>query len=572
MNTLLDEKAAKAVFSTSSDENVNLAMIWLNRCLKSHAACTISTHPLAPLPTRVLDVAASDTHDGIRLRYGKGIFSPYITLSHVWGSEPIITTKKSTLNDRLTSISMKSLTQTFRDSVTVARNMSVQYLWIDSLCIIQDSAEDWAAESARMGEYYGNSLFTIAAVWAIGGGGGCFARRDPLELSPCRVRIQFPENVRISGQRQFLRPTTSWDTAGDTVNFQRPPLWQRAWVLQERLLSRRILQFSDIQLSWRCRTEEASERAPEGFPRRKQSEYGDSMVQEAITGFNYLGSPENPGNFGTWPQTTGSLGANPKLADIYNAWYDLVMLYGRCNLTKPSDIFPAISSLAAGLGKVIGDTYLAGLWQRDLYRGLLWSAPNSTKMKDDMRCYRAPSWSWASLSGACSFIVRQIYLKADATPVITIKDVILAASTPALGSYGELSDGILTFTGLLKRAHPKGIEGENIFYAIAKDSDEVALFDLQEQRVVGYYYPDNKSRAALSEVWCCPVLTKGVSTKGVLNVAKAEMEKGGQLAQAYGLVLYPLDQRERIYMRVGLTWITDFSWFKGIQAVDLRIV
>src|ERR1700679_2101863 len=129
MNTLLDEKVAKAAFSTSSDENVKLAMIWLNRCLKSHAACTISTHPLAPLPTRVLDVAASDICDGIRLRYGKGIFGPYITLSHVWGSEPIITTKKITLNDRLARISMKSLTQTFRDAVTVARNMSVQYLW-----------------------------------------------------------------------------------------------------------------------------------------------------------------------------------------------------------------------------------------------------------------------------------------------------------------------------------------------------------------------------------------------------------------------------------------------------------
>jgi len=68
-------------------------------------------------------------------------------------------------------------------------------------------------------------------------------------------------------------------------------------------------------------------------------------------------------------------------------------------------------------------------------------------------------------------------------------------------------------------------------------------------------------------VWCCPVLTEGLP-----NVAKAEMEKGGQPAQAYGLVLYPLDQRDGIYMRVGLTWITDFSWFKGIQAVDLRIV
>ncbi|OCK94745.1 HET-domain-containing protein, partial [Cenococcum geophilum 1.58] len=341
MTTLLDEKAAKVAFSTGNDDNVKLAMIWLNRCLKSHVACTISTNPLAPLPTRVLDVA-SDTHDSIRLLYGKGSFSPYITLSHVWGSGPVITTTKLTLNDRLTRlfqhhrhISMKSLTQTFRDAVTVTRNMSVQYLWIDSLCIIQDSPEDWAAESARMGEYYGNSLFTIAAVWAIGGSGGCVARRDPLELSPCRVRIQFPENVRISGQRQFLRPTTSWDTARDTVNFHRLPLWQRAWVLQERLLSRRILQFSDIQLSWRCPTEEASERAPEGFPRRKH--------------------------------------ANSKLADIYNAWYDLIMLYGRCNLTKPSDIFPAISSLAAGLGKVIGDTYIAGLWQRDLHRGLLWS-------------------------------------------------------------------------------------------------------------------------------------------------------------------------------------------------------
>jgi hypothetical protein len=85
-----------------------------------------------------------------------------------------------------------------------------------------------------------------------------------------------------------------------------------------------------------------------------------------------------------------------ELTQVHNAWYDLVSLYTECELTIASDIFPAISGIASCVASAAQDCYVAGLWTDDIHRGLLWSAPDSTTCKPDLRQYRAPSWSWAS--------------------------------------------------------------------------------------------------------------------------------------------------------------------------------
>ena len=141
-------------------------MSWLSQCLSSHELCALSTNPCPPLPSRVLDVEAEESHNRLRLCSGDGRYGSYVTLSHVWGQAQVITTTLATLKARLTTIEIRDLSRTFQDAVVVARNMKVQYLWIDSLCIIQDSFDDWAKESSKMGEYYMNSQFNISAVSA----------------------------------------------------------------------------------------------------------------------------------------------------------------------------------------------------------------------------------------------------------------------------------------------------------------------------------------------------------------------------------------------------------------------
>ncbi|KAF2180132.1 HET-domain-containing protein, partial [Zopfia rhizophila CBS 207.26] len=314
----------------------------------------ISTETLPALPSRVLDVDALHSPSKLSLVESCGRHGHYVTLSHVWGQQRIITTTATNIREQMQSIRLETLSQTFKIAISIVRKLNIRYIWIDSLCIIQDDPKDWAVEAAKMGGYYLNSLFNIAAVSAYDGYTGRFMRYMPLKITPCPITVRFSASAQ------------------NTDGFQRPTLWQRAWVLQERLLSPRLLLFSEMQMSWLCRTEEASERVPEGTSRFIDLKHSDKAFRSAILGFT-------------------------SLINLYNSWYDLVMLYGKCSLTVKSDIFPAISGIARAIGRATGDEYYAGHWRNDLHRGLLWTAPDSTASHVDLREHRAPSWSWASL-------------------------------------------------------------------------------------------------------------------------------------------------------------------------------
>jgi hypothetical protein len=447
--------------------------------------------------------------------------------------------------------------------------MAIRYLWIDSLCIIQDCSEDWEKESSRMGEYYMNSLFNVAAVSASNGDGGCFMNRNPLTLTPCPVRIRLPGITPEELLPCFLRPDISWDPVNETTGFQRPPLWQRAWVVQERLLSARLLRFSDMQLSWRCRVEEASERVPEGTSGPIGVEKGNRLLQQAFLGLkkfaltyiadDMLSSKVNP-----------ATGTALELMELYNAWYDLVALYGKCSLTKEPDIFPAISGIAKAIATATGDGYVAGLWQHDLHRGLMWTAPDSTLNKPDLRQYRAPSWSWASLRATCTFHVRQILQTGRVrTQPFKIDEVVLRTSENNL--FGEVTSGELKVSALLKRAHPRGVEGEEPFRKISGDNDRQSLFGLERGLAIGYYYPDNVDKRYLTEVWCSPVMTEEV-IPSAKDRNHEEMQKLSRPVQAQCLALYPVNSAESLYMRVGFAWVRDFGWFGGCDVSSFSII
>lgn len=62
----------------------------------------------------------------------------------------------------------------FRDAITISREPGLRYMWIDSLCIIQDSDTDWQIESSKMADIYRHGYITIAAVASPDSKGGCF--------------------------------------------------------------------------------------------------------------------------------------------------------------------------------------------------------------------------------------------------------------------------------------------------------------------------------------------------------------------------------------------------------------
>jgi Heterokaryon incompatibility protein (HET) len=130
----------------------------------------------------------------------------YVTLSHCWGQQKFLTTTKETLPLRTKGIEWDSMPRTFQDAATITRRLGFQYLWIDALCIIQDSEIDWETESAKMGSIYQDSVLTIAASDARDGRGGCFS-----EIAEHEVPVSHMIPSHGSRQQAFRYLDPSWE-------------------------------------------------------------------------------------------------------------------------------------------------------------------------------------------------------------------------------------------------------------------------------------------------------------------------------------------------------------------------
>lgn len=191
----------------------------------------------------------------IALLLGQGGKERYITLSHCWGNQRIITTTSATIEDRKRNIPWESLSKTFQDAVFIARKLRILLLWIDSLCIIQDDNEDWEVESGKLGSIYENSYLTIsAAASAHGNHVGCLnLRRETVTSNKIRRHHQDGQQITVRVRKvpwdrhQAITFTTLQSTACE-------PLLARAWAFQERLLSTRIIHYTSSELIWECKT------------------------------------------------------------------------------------------------------------------------------------------------------------------------------------------------------------------------------------------------------------------------------------------------------------------------------
>ena len=152
-----------------------LAKAWLDECTNQHPECLSEQPGYRTLPTRVLEVS----FESIRLLETHDMCGDYAILSHCWGPRPIITTKLQDIAIRCRNIDFSTLSKTFQDAVLVTRSLGLKYLWIDSLCIVQDSKKDWEIESSKMGTYYSYAQICIAATAASEGSIGCFFDRHP---------------------------------------------------------------------------------------------------------------------------------------------------------------------------------------------------------------------------------------------------------------------------------------------------------------------------------------------------------------------------------------------------------
>lgn len=241
----------------ASPHHFTLLKEWIRACDDGHETCRRHEYGHkedgdSGLPTRLIDVG-----DTLRLVDSASLAEPsrYVALSHCWGQlaeRDRFCTYKRNLEAHRTCIaaSVDQLPRSFRDAVVVARGIGVKYLWIDSLCIVQDDAEDWEYEAKRMEQVFSAAYCTICASSAHSSAEGFLAPRAPRACVRLRVRAQ-----RSEGNDAAQRDTQVYICPA-IDNFSRDVedshLSRRGWVLQERALSRRSIFFTSTQVYWEC--------------------------------------------------------------------------------------------------------------------------------------------------------------------------------------------------------------------------------------------------------------------------------------------------------------------------------
>ncbi|KAK2766117.1 hypothetical protein FQN54_007632 [Arachnomyces sp. PD_36] len=399
--------------STWSEERADIARKLLEECVTSHPNCS-SRKSL--LPRRVIQVGSIG--DDPRLYISNGEQADYVTLSHSWGGVSTITTTTETLQQRVKSISYKDLSKTFRDAVAITRSLGIEYLWIDSLCILQDSKEDWKAEAVKMKNVYAGCYVMISANDSPNAHGGCFSpggtdyRSYAVDsLGPWFSKVK--ANIRLTHLRDEFH-MEGCHRIGDTQSTSNTPrnlLNTRGWTFQERVLAPRILHFNRSEFAWECPERLACECQPTSTSWDKKSRFkalfADSRLRKAQASFGKDGR-----------------------TDIL-LWMHFVEEFTRRKLSYSTDTLYALSGLADYMAAATGSEYYCGIWKEQLAEFLMWTVdygsspsasgeirgaaqpfrfPPSTHSSNPQilpkrhKSYLAPSWSWASVIGPIKFL------------------------------------------------------------------------------------------------------------------------------------------------------------------------
>ncbi|KAI5460770.1 heterokaryon incompatibility protein-domain-containing protein [Mariannaea sp. PMI_226] len=344
------------------DDNALAVKSWLQECrsLHAHTAC----HPVSFTPRRLLTVGL----DGkpIRLVDGHTVTDQlgYATLSYCWGDSLQLQTRKDTLAQFSNAIQLEMFPKTFSDAVSITRAVGIPRIWIDALCIVQDDEEEWQSESANMGDIFQASQMTITAAQSVNSTQGCFpsanGQRDETELFFRAKR----NGQQIVSYLVRVYHGDIWDRY-----FSNSTISQRGWVLQEQLLSRRVVSCTQSGVRWQCRTCYQTQSGLVFEPKDMQSI--DFRVR------------------------TPSL--HPNLHQNYRwcraTWQLIVKNYSNRRFTYEKDRVPAIAGITKYFAAALDDTPLLGLWKRSFIEDLAWlrlSRPERSSPSG------LPSWSWIS--------------------------------------------------------------------------------------------------------------------------------------------------------------------------------
>ncbi|KAM3081916.1 hypothetical protein ACMFMG_004379 [Clarireedia jacksonii] len=348
---------------------------WINDCLEDHVECPKNVNTL--LPTRVLDVFSNTSSEGVSLHISSsGECGRYTALSYCWGAGTQTRTLWENLKQHTQSLRVASLPQTIQDAIRVTRALKIQYLWVDALCIIQDSLDnDWPREAGRMPEIYKNAVVTISAAAAVNSNHGFLEDRQSILLAQAQSS-RFPVYKLMSDDEESgdvatlenigeVFVTQDEELGYNTKEFDDEHINTRAWTLQETWLSPRLLCFGSGLPKWICLKHERAYGVDKTKSRSSWNKR--DMVRSQIFTARSLSS-----------ENTDIIPIHDQLGrtEYLREWWSLFIDYSRRKLTVKTDKMVAISGIAKEFGLLLNDQYVAGLWESSLPHSLLWRHEN----------------------------------------------------------------------------------------------------------------------------------------------------------------------------------------------------
>jgi len=573
LNTL-DEPVSRFVRTRPPNPNVGSqaafekAQTWLSQCVRNHQKCC-PREGIRELPTRVLEIVSADSTEGYKLRLletPRGEDLPYAALSYVWGPPSgQYRTVVRNFHAHLEDIPVQRLPRTIADAVHCTHQLGLMHLWVDSLCIIQDSDADKDKEIQKMSAIYRNAHLTISAAKVTGSNEGFLDRRlrcaDAIRRS-FQVPMLVPRDTSLVTTRglrpgEFYAGTAPWNApnmwedspstirlaAGplgttDSTDLLTPremreePISKRGWTLQEYLLSDRVLVYGHDQLQWIC----LSATEVDGGIKPSSWDVDHDLCSVLRT------------------TTSGD-----QVTEIYDNWIEVVQMFSHRRLGDASDKLNAIEGLAQEFRRrLTGDEYLAGLWRHDLARGLSWRQDGSVEEFGAAlwnRSRQCPSWSWIKVDGPVDFC--------------------FAENLTASALRAEM------FFNKIEGKYPRSrLQVSGALVVKAKISRMTAAQLMPRFRVVG---PTSRASGFANYLyldggWTNPEFTGGAGANGrtqlsgPVNLRLMELSwgyDGGRqnlAAESRGLIIVPVPNRPDVYIRTGFYEVAleyDEEWERG---------
>ena len=349
---------------------------WIADCKHHHPKCPPFDHHW--VPARLVEFYNKRGVQSVRLVETSDEFfrerRPFAALSHMWGDatvKPPLRTLTYNLREFKEGIEISRVPKNFVEALEVAAQLGIPYVWIDSLCIVQDSSSDWEEQAKLMHMVYRYADVTIVATAATSSHDG-FLARDIEKIDSLRVRYstQTADPGCEKTDHYFVMSRLENSEDSHRMHAIDGAKWNtRGWTMQERSLSTRSIHFCRNKIFFECRSCLKSE---ENEPTQEMELAGRLM----------------------WPR-----GRDLTMNYIYDYWELLLGEYCRRTLTKSSDKLAAIRSIAEEMKEVSGMDYIsfAGMWRPYIQRELLWCVVPIGGDPVKPTEYRAPTWSWASL-------------------------------------------------------------------------------------------------------------------------------------------------------------------------------